>query len=88
MDKYEIYEQIGLLYDQSLLEDSRSGGINNYRWEIGLNVFGILYSDCLKIGQHISEQTNLEVKGELWGYPVEVNPKAPNDTLKLWKEVK
>ena len=88
MDKHEIYEQIGLLYDRSLIEDSRDGGVNNYRWEVGFNVFGILYSDCLEASRFTEEPSEIETNGELWGYPVEVNPKAPTNTLKLWKEIK
>ena len=88
MDKNEIYNTIGLLYDQSLIEDSKNNYPSNYRWEVGLSVFGILYSDCLATSRFTEEPSEIETNGELWGYPVDVNPKAPTNTLKLWKEIK
>ena len=88
MDKEEIYEDISLLYEQAEYEDELTGRINNYRWEMGLGVFGILYSDCVETNKEFKRQTGIDVKGTLWGYPVDVNPNAPFDTLKLWKEVK
>lgn len=88
MDKETIYENISLLYEQAEYEDELTGRINSYRWEMGLGVFGTLYSDCVKTYEEFERQTGIDVKGTLWGYPVDVNPSAPFDTLKLWKEIK